>query len=239
VANVSSELVAPPPTQWQASLWAPSRAERGELELDSARRTELGRGAWIDHLPGWVTDPDALFEALLHGAPWRTRVVTMYGSLLPEPRLVSGFDGPTDPRLPSVVPRMAAALGVRYERDFDRVHAALYRDGRDSVAWHGDRVPRELHEPIVAIVSLGSPRRFLVRPARGRSPAPDWTQEGGASIAFTPHAGDLLVLGGTIQRTWQHSVPKCKHTGPRISLMLRHFDDTSPAEPGGASGSTE
>jgi alkylated DNA repair dioxygenase AlkB len=224
VANISSELVAPPATQWQGSLWAHPGAHAA-LGFESKRRTDLGGGAWIDHVPSWVGEPDALFEALLRAAPWRTRVVTMYGNLLPEPRLVSGFDGPADPRLPSVVRRMAAALGACYARDFETVHTALYRDGRDSVAWHGDRIPREVREPIVAIVSLGSPRRFLLRPARRRSPAPDSTQEGGASVTFTPHAGDLLVLGGTIQRTWQHSVPKCQHAGPRISLMLRHFED--------------
>lgn len=213
MANVSSELVAPPPTEWQGSLWSPPRDDAA-LCVAPTMRTALGRGAWIDRVTGWVADPDALFEALLHGAPWRTRMVTMYGNLLAEPRLVSGFDGPHDPRLPAGVAAMAAALGARYGKVFDSVHSALYRDGNDSVAWHGDRIPRELREPIVAIVSLGSPRRFLLRP-----------NHGGASVAFTPHAGDLLVLGGTIQRTWQHSVPKCKHAGPRISLMFRHFDD--------------
>ena len=75
--------------------------------------------------------------------------------------------------------------------------ANLYRDGRDSVAWHGDRVGPRGHETVVAILSLGSPRRFLLRP-RG----------GGPSLRLTPAAGDLLVLGGTCQRTWQHCVPK-------------------------------
>jgi alkylated DNA repair dioxygenase AlkB len=86
----------------------------------------------------------------------------------------------------------------------------LYRDGRDSVAWHGDRVGRRRSEAVVAIVSLGAPRRFLLRP-----------KGGGRSLRLTPASGDLLVLGGTCQRTWEHSVPKCATAGPRVSVMFR------------------
>jgi alkylated DNA repair dioxygenase AlkB len=105
---------------------------------------------------------------------------------------------------------MAAALGRHYGTDLATVSANLYRDGRDSVAWHGDRVGRRRAEAVVAIVSLGSPRRFLLRP-----------KGGGRSLRLTPGPGDLLVLGGTCQRTWQHSVPKCAAAGPRVSVMFR------------------
>ena len=94
---------------------------------------------------------------------------------------------------------MAQALSEHYGDDLATVSANLYRDGRDSVAWHGDRVGRRRDETVVAILSLGSPRRFLLRP-----------KGGGRSLRLTPAAGDLLVLGGTCQRTWEHSVPKVR-----------------------------
>ena len=86
-----------------------------------------------------------------------------------------------------------------------------YRDGRDSVAWHGDTIGRGRAEyTMVAIVSVGDPRRLLLRP-RG----------GGSSIALTMGHGDLVVMGGSCQRTWEHAVPKVAHSGPRLSVQFR------------------
>jgi alkylated DNA repair dioxygenase AlkB len=136
----------------------------------------------------------------------------MYGRVVPEPRLTAWYGAAlNDPSIPGLVPTMAAALTRRYGREFDSVGAALYRDGRDSVAWHGDRIPPEIADPLVAIVSLGSPRKLLLRP-RG----------GGPSRRFDLRSGDLLVMGGSAQRTWEHSVPKVAHAGPRASLQFRH-----------------
>jgi alkylated DNA repair dioxygenase AlkB len=130
----------------------------------------------------------------------------MYDRTVVEPRLTTRvWDDPPEP-----LPAMAAALGRHYGTDLATVSANLYRDGRDSVAWHGDRVGRRRAEAVVAIVSLGSPRRFLLRP-----------KGGGRSLRLMPGPGDLLVLGGTCQRTWQHSVPRCAAAGPRVSVMFR------------------
>jgi alkylated DNA repair dioxygenase AlkB len=87
----------------------------------------------------------------------------------------------------------------------------LYRDGRDSVAWHGDHIDRAIAEPIVPLVSLGEPRKLLFRP-----------KGGGPSRAFLLGRGDLLVTGGTTQRTWEHAVPKVARAGPRISIAFRY-----------------
>jgi alkylated DNA repair dioxygenase AlkB len=114
-------------------------------------------------------------------------------------------------RLP-ILREMQDALGVRYGRDFFSIGFNLYRDGRDSVAWHGDRIPKDvIDDAIVALVSVGEPRRFLVRPTSG-----------GASLRFECGDGDLLVMGGSAQRTWQHSVPKVAAARPRISIAYRH-----------------
>src|SRR5262249_45283546 len=124
------------------------------------------------------------------------------------PRLYGALpdDGPGHP----VIEPMRRVLGERYSTDFTRVSVALYRDGRDSVAWHGDYVAREMDTALVASVSVGAPRRFLLRP-----------KGGGRSTSLTLGWGDLLVMGGTCQRTWQHAIPKVASAPPRVVIMFR------------------
>jgi alkylated DNA repair dioxygenase AlkB len=193
-----------------ALVWQPSLLGDVPPGFDAgfarARRRDLGSGAWLEEVPGWAQGSDGLFEALLDGAPWASHERRMYDRMVVEPRLTTRqWDDP-----PSPLPAMAEALSERYDADLSVISANLYRDGRDSVAWHGDRVARHRAETVVAILSLGSPRRFLLRP-----------KGGGRSLRFEPAAGDLLVLGGTCQRTWEHSVPKRAQAGPRISVMFR------------------
>jgi alkylated DNA repair dioxygenase AlkB len=111
---------------------------------------------------------------------------------------------------PPVVADMAEALSRHYGRDLSNITSSLYRDGRDSVAWHGDRIGRRHPDTVVCILSLGATRTFRLRP-----------DGGGPSISYGLHGGDLLVMGGTCQRTWEHCVPKRAQAGPRISLMFR------------------
>ncbi|HET6954037.1 MAG TPA: alpha-ketoglutarate-dependent dioxygenase AlkB [Acidimicrobiales bacterium] len=193
-----------------ATAWQPTLLGDGPPAFDAtlagAVRHGLGAGAWYDLVVGWVRGADRLFADVVAAAPWASHERPMYDRVVMEPRLTTGrWADPPDP-----LPAMGEALSRRYGRDLHVVSANLYRDGHDSVAWHGDRVARDRAEAVVAIVSLGSPRRFLLRP-RG----------GGRSVRLTPGLGDLLVLGGTCQRTWQHSVPKCAAAGPRVSLMFR------------------
>lgn len=192
--------------RWQLSLLGVS--EPGfDATFSTAERHDLGAGAWIELVPAWVSGADLLFEQALEAGEWSTHERPMYDQMVVEPRLTTGRW--VDP--PEAFVAMAEALSTRYGRDLSTVSANLYRDGRDSVAWHGDRVGRTQDSTVVAILSLGSPRRFLLRPAGG----------GGYSRRFVPASGDLLVLGGTCQRTWQHSIPKCSGTGSRISVMFR------------------
>jgi alkylated DNA repair dioxygenase AlkB len=172
------------------------------------RRLDLAHDAWIEHVPGWVRGQDALFDAIERGTRWRSERRPMYDRVVDTPRLIAGLpdDGPGHPLLEE----MRRVLSRRYGEELVRTGLALYRDGRDSVAWHGDRVAREMPQALVATVSLGTPRRFLIRPT-----------EGGASIAFALGGGDLFVMGGTCQRTWRHSVPKVAQAGPRIAVMFR------------------
>ena len=196
----------------RALIWQPSLLATEEPDFDPSlggvRRRDLGQGAWVDHLPGWVSGADRLFDAILSTAPWRGEEQRpMYDRIVDVPRLTTGAWHEGRPRL---LDRMARCLSRHYGLRLPSISANLYRDGNDSVAWHGDQVGRHRVTTIVAIVSLGSLRTLLLRP-----------EGGGPSVAYPLHSGDLLVQGGTCQRTFQHSVPKRAHAGPRISVMFR------------------
>lgn len=172
------------------------------------RRDELGDGAWIEHVPGWLAGHDALFDALAGSTRWRHEQREMYERVVDVPRLVAVLpaDGPGH----AILEPMRRTLSARYREAFTRVSCALYRDGQDSVAYHGDTTARDLPEAVVATVSLGAPRRLLVRPTAG-----------GASRAYALGGGDLFVMGGTCQRTFRHAVPKVAEAGPRLAVMFR------------------
>lgn len=169
---------------------------------------ELSHGAWVDHVPGWVSGHDALFDELADGLHWRRETMEMYDKTVEVPRLLARvpLGGAGQP----LVDNMRQAISRHYGEEFVYMTAALYRDGNDSVAFHGDTTARNMLEALVATVSLGAPRRFLLKPA-----------EGGASVALPLGRGDLVVMGGTCQRTWRHGIPKVAHAGPRIALMFR------------------
>lgn len=196
--------------------WQPSMLDGGAIAIDptfrAVRRHQLADGAWLDVVPGWCAGADGLFEQLLHDTPWAGHRVRMYERTLAEPRLTHRWLFGEGAPPPDPLPEMAALLGARYGVAFTQVGANLYRDGADSVAWHGDRVARDLDEAVVALVSLGAVRPFRLRPTGG-----------GVSVGLLPGPGDLLVMGGSCQRTWQHSVPKVRAAaGPRISIQFRH-----------------
>jgi alkylated DNA repair dioxygenase AlkB len=196
---------------WQASLFD-SEPPLPDTAFRNLRRHQLDDTAWVDHDPGWLAGSDALFAWLLENAPWVTTQQELYGRVVDTPRLVAQWPYQAGAEsLPAPLEAIRAALAQRYARPFDSVSANLYRDGRDSVAWHGDRIARQVKDPLVATVSLGHPRRFLMRPRGGRS-----------ELALTLGRGDLVVMGGTSQRTWQHAIPKRASAGPRISVAVRH-----------------
>jgi alkylated DNA repair dioxygenase AlkB len=203
--------VAAPHLAWQCSLFGDT-APSVDGAFHGVTRYRLDERSWVDHQPGWLSGADEVFAALVEHAGWAQLTRPMYGEKVLQPRLTARWHGDAAlvERLP-VLDDMRALLSARYRREFDSGGLNLYRDGRDSVAWHGDRIPKELEEPVVAIVSVGEPRRFLLRP-RG----------GGPSRRFQLGSGDLLVTGGRCQREWQHSVPKVATAGPRISITFRH-----------------
>ena len=201
-----------PRVAWQPMLGDAAAEPTIDATFAASMRHQLDATSWVDVVPGWVECPGALFATMLDEAKWASHERRMYDAVVTEPRLRAPTFG--DERLLRAVPLlddMRRALSTRYAVAFTSGGANLYRDGRDSVAWHADRIPKEIVDPIVAIVSLGAPRRFLLRP-----------KVGGASVRLRPGPGDLLVTGGTAQRTWEHTVPKVASAGPRISITFRH-----------------
>jgi alkylated DNA repair dioxygenase AlkB len=198
--------------------YQPSLFGEGAPSFDPAftgiERIALDETAWIECLPGWIHGADHLLEDLMAATRWGQRTRWMYDREVLEPRLTSHWSLASGERLePEVVERMRLALSARYGVVFDTVGRNLYRDGRDGVAWHGDRIRKDIAEPVVALVSLGEPRKLHFRPKRAAA---------GPSRAFPLGCGDLLVTGGTTQRTWEHAVLKVARAGPRISLAFRH-----------------
>ena len=197
----------------------PTLFDQVPLDLDRTfsrlERIHLDETAWVDVAPGWVSGSDALFQTLVDTLPWAQRTRFLYEQHRIEPRLTAGWNAALGaPLRPAILEEMRAALSRHYGVQFDSAGFNLYRNGQDSVAWHRDKIPQRIHQPIVALVSLGEPRRFLLRP-RG----------GGPSRPFPLGHGDLLVTGGDTQRTWEHAVLKVAHAGPRISVAFRHGMD--------------
>jgi alkylated DNA repair dioxygenase AlkB len=191
--------------QFQSSLFATGEASGVDDAFSQLVRHHLDDEAWVDHCPAFVRGADDVFEAVMASGHWAQHDRLMYGERVMQPRLNAAW-----PDLP-VIEEMRRALSERYGVEFVSGGCNLYRDGRDSVAWHRDKIAKEIVDPTVAIVTLGEPRAFLMRP-RG----------GGRSTRFLPRSGDLIVTGGTAQRTWEHTVPKVRSAGPRMSITFRH-----------------
>jgi alkylated DNA repair dioxygenase AlkB len=179
-----------------------------------ARRIELDHRSWVEHVPGWLRGSDQLFTELLEAAPWEQRERWMYDHQVTEPRLTAQYPDIGEvpyPMLHAVVGALSSHYGVEYRS----LWINLYRDHRDSTAWHGDTIGRTREQCIVPVLSLGATRRFLIGPVGG-----------GRSFVLKPAGGDLVVMGGRCQRDWRHCVPKqAEPAGARISINLAPSHD--------------
>lgn len=191
-----------------------------DLELgplgDRVQRRPLTRGAWVDHRPGWLQGADALMQTLVDTVDWQAERRQMYDRVVDVPRLLSFY--PEGVPLPDpILDRARAELNEQYAAELGEpfVTAGLcyYRDGRDSVAWHGDTIGRgKSEDTMVAILSVGAPRALSLRP---RGATTTWAK-------YPLGHGDLIVMGGSCQRTWEHAISKtAKPVGPRISIQFR------------------
>lgn len=198
--------------RYQGSLF--SSVVESSLGFDHLQRIELTAGAWIDLARGWLPSPDEIFDRLLHEVPWQAGRRRMYDRTVDVPRLSHHY-GAGDPLPHPLLETARDGLSDHYSPElgepFVSAGCCYYRDGSDSVAWHGDRIGRgRRQDTLVAIVSVGAPRRLALRP-RG----------GGRSRSIEMGHGDLLVMGGSCQRAWDHAIPKARGAGPRISVQFR------------------
>lgn len=198
---------------YQGSLFGTLAPTEFDATFAEASRFALDGTTWVEHVPGWLRGADQVFDELRAILPFRQRTgVRMYDRVVAEPRLTAWWcleRGQPEP-LP-LLREIRLLLAERYAEPFDSIGFNLYRDGDDSVAWHGDRHRHAVTNPVVAIVSVGAPRPFRLRP-RG----------GGQSLGWSLGDGDLFVMGGACQHLWEHTVPKVRlTTGPRLSITFR------------------
>ncbi|MDE0801850.1 MAG: alpha-ketoglutarate-dependent dioxygenase AlkB [Acidimicrobiales bacterium] len=180
-----------------------------DASFSGIEHVELTDGAWIELLPGWLGGEQEVFDGLVASTSWRAQRRPMYDRIVDVPRRTAAIpdDGPGHP----VLDEIGRLVSERYDEPCDRIGLAWYRDGRDSVAPHGDQIARDMDTTTMAIVSCGARRRFRLTPVAG-----------GHGRTLELGHGDLLVMGGTIQRTWRHGVPKtARPVGPRLSIMFR------------------
>jgi alkylated DNA repair dioxygenase AlkB len=173
-------------------------------------RIDLGDGAWVDIARDFLSGADDVTDRLIRAVDWHHHKRWMYDRMVDEPRLSRWYAaGETLPDRALV--KCRAAIGQHYRVRFGAIGLNYYRSGADSVAFHSDRELRHLDDTLVAIVTLGAARPFLLRP-----------KGGGRSLDLHPGSGDLLVMGGACQETWEHGVPKVSSgAGPRVSASVR------------------
>lgn len=192
---------------WQPLLLDADAEPCVDASFARRARTALDATSWVEVVPRWLANPDVLFARLLEAVPWEQRERYMYTGMVTEPRLTAEIQDFA--AAPSVLLAEAAtALSTHYGVRYDSLWLNLYRDGRDSTAWHGDHISCKRDACIVPVLTLGATRRFLLK-----------RRDGGRSLVLRPAAGDLVVMGGRCQRDWQHAVPKtAEPVGARMSL---------------------
>lgn len=185
----------------------------------TVERLDLTDGAWVDVVRRWVPDAQPVYEQLLATVPWATSQLFRYDHVVEERRLGSWWK----PGNPLPHPALAEATRIlqhRYRVQFDGFGMIQYRDGDDGQAFHRDTDMRWLDDTIIAILTFGAQRPWLLRPRSNRHR--DLPGKG-ATHDLAPAAGDLMVMGGRTQADWEHSVPYLvgQTVGPRISIQWR------------------
>ncbi|MCH9674812.1 MAG: alpha-ketoglutarate-dependent dioxygenase AlkB [Gammaproteobacteria bacterium] len=186
-----------------------------DCALARNQRAWLSPSTWVDYLPNWLEGAESVFRALQAEADWQHGSRLMYERVVDVPRLTA--PAPSSGTTADLLRSVADSLACYYGQNFSSVSLAWYRNGQDSVAPHADKIAAHWPDPTIAIVSVGAPRRFILK-----------SKQGGPSQRFSLGWGDLLVMGGTCQRDWLHGVPKTRLAEPRISIVFRPADSSPP-----------
>jgi alkylated DNA repair dioxygenase AlkB len=200
---------------------------------------ELESGAWVTLTEGWLSADEggAIFECMRRELRWEQRCIVLFGKRVLQPRLIAWagelpyrYSGQTlEPRAwPEPVRSLLERVNEATQAGFNHVLINRYRDGKDSMGYHADAEPELGPDPIVATVSLGAARRFLLRRHERRQVnlCDDVRKpQRAAPLTLLLTQGSLLVMGGTFQRHYRHSIPRenVAPAGERISLTFRRL----------------
>lgn len=193
------------------------------IDGDAAfERLDLGAGAWVDVARGWLIGADDLFVHLRDNVAWATNRLFRYDHFVEENR-VGAFWSRGAPLPHPALGDITRTLQHRYRVEFNSFGMIQYRSARDGQAFHRDTDMRWLDDTVIAILTLGARRPWLLRPRISRNDHAQWETKG-AAHDLAPGAGDLVVMGGRTQAEWEHSVPPLGHRpmAPRISVQWRH-----------------
>jgi len=181
-----------------------------DTSFSTAKRAALDTHSWVEVVPGWMSGSDLLFENMRKAVPWREHDRKMFNRVFREPRMTAEFGSLSDIQEGALL-EAVQALSNHYGVVYDSLWMNLYRNGQDSTGWHRDHFSCRRPECIVPVLTLGTPRRFLIKP-----------RNAGRSIVFKPGSGDLIVMGGRSQQDWVHCVPKEPGiSGARISVNFQ------------------
>ena len=186
-------------------------------------RVQLDESSWVDVSRGWLDGADELFDALLHGVAWQPSKVFRYEKFVDERRLGAGWSRGRPLPHPALA-QIHKTLQRDYKATFDGFGMIQYRDAGDGQAFHRDTDMRWLDDTVIAIVTLGQKRPWLLRPRSARHTLGALEAGKGATHDLSPGSGDLIVMGGACQANWEHSVPYLNKLGVgiRISLQWRY-----------------
>ena len=199
------------------------------LPEPTVERLDLDEGSWVDVVRGLVPRGDEVHDHLVSSVEWQQGQVFRYERWIDSPRLMAGYPAGTQP----AVDEADAWIRQRYGVPFGAPALALYRNERDSVAFHRDRELQFLDDTVIAVLTIGARRPWLLKPLGGRRYALDDDLAG--AFDFAPGSGDLLVMGGATQARWLHAVPKVSgRCRTRISVQWRYTSrrgtrDTNPS----------
>jgi alkylated DNA repair dioxygenase AlkB len=181
--------------------------------------------SYLEHLPLNQADAEIL-QRLIAEVPWRSENVIMWGRRVPQPRLTAWYGDagadyaysgieldplPWTPLLIAIKARIEEAAGS----NFNSVLLNYYRDRHDSIGFHSDNEPELGDQPVIASLSLGEERTFILKHKRSKAIEPVRLQLG---------SGSLLLMRGDTQRCWRHGILKeSRICGPRINLTFRRI----------------
>jgi alkylated DNA repair dioxygenase AlkB len=193
----------------------------------SVERVQLDETSWVDVARGWLDGADELYDALLNGVAWQPSKVFRYEKYVDERRLGSFWSRGRPLPHPSLA-EIHKTLQRQYDATFNGFGMIQYRDAGDGQAFHRDTDMRWLDDTIIAILTLGAKRPWLLRPRAVRNSLAAMDGNRGATHDLAPGNGDLIVMGGACQANWEHSVPYLNKlgVGTRISLQWRYARKT-------------